>query len=321
MADAVDAMADRILALETELAASHAALAATAPASAAADGAGPSLCTDETAGKPFDPSSAGDFSGSSPSPPPSLAAEGSSAASSSGLAPLSGPTPSDPAPAAARPSRSRTQVNFDLLNDADQAPYFARPFLQLLTEKSKEEGGTNARSGAEMTRDSLDQLFANLPLLLVLLIIEAQGDFLFESDGPELVHGMIQGLSAILGIGTIILCILMKLQLGLYRDDELAIYVCENSKMIYLPVLLFIMSASGSLTSQIYGAYHEHGKVLGLASAGLAVIFTVGLLIQYLKMETSMRKLRQARFDSASMLIERKAAAANRRSTLSVYSL
>ena len=103
MADAADAMANRILALETELAASRAALAASAPASAVTVETSPPPFTDESAEMPTGQSSAGDSPGPPPSPPPPPA-EGSSVASSSGLAPLSAPTPSDTAPAADRSS-------------------------------------------------------------------------------------------------------------------------------------------------------------------------------------------------------------------------
>lgn len=103
MADAADAMANRILALETELAASRAALAASVPASAVTVETSPPPFTDESAEMPTDQFSAGDSPGPTPSPPPPPA-EGSSVASSSGLAPLSAPTPSDTAPAADRSS-------------------------------------------------------------------------------------------------------------------------------------------------------------------------------------------------------------------------
>ena len=103
MADAADAMTNRILALETELAASRAALAASVPASAVTVETSPPPFTDESAEMPTDQSSAGDSPGPTPSPPPPPA-EGSSVASSSGLAPLSAPTPPDTAPAADRSS-------------------------------------------------------------------------------------------------------------------------------------------------------------------------------------------------------------------------
>ena len=103
MADAADAMTNRILALETELAASRAALAASVPASAVTVETSPPPFTDESAEMPTGQSSAGDSSEPPPSPPPPPA-EGSSVASSSGLAPLSAPTPPDTAPAADRSS-------------------------------------------------------------------------------------------------------------------------------------------------------------------------------------------------------------------------
>ena len=150
MADAADAMANRILALETELAASRAALAASAPAPAVVVEASPSSPTDETAEMPTDLSSAGGSVGSPPSPPPSLAAEGGSMASSSGLAPLSAPTPSDPAPAADRPSppaSSASVGNFEVhaaLLSSSRSESSAAPSTSVATSVDGREASSDS---------------------------------------------------------------------------------------------------------------------------------------------------------------------------------
>jgi hypothetical protein len=57
--------------------------------------------------------------------------------------------------------------------------------------------------------------------LLIIFATDSHGDIDYPDETAQIVHGMLQLLSATLGFTLIVVCVILNVQLGYYLDDEL----------------------------------------------------------------------------------------------------
>ena len=139
------------------------------------------------------------------------------------------------------------------------------------------------RSCSHAPHTNTQDLYTTVSLVMGLLTIGIEGNGYPEEGEHEELYGVITVITAIMGLGTILMCVTIQTQLGFFALDEIAYFTERFAPWLLVPVTTFLIATAGCLVSLVLRYYAEYGSNVLYAASSAGGVFFILCIYMHVK--------------------------------------